>query len=183
MLSSFSLLCYILCASTVELYGDNSSTKLFYWLELNTVFICPSPPKCTMPGSAFGIAPADAATWDCRDTKRDLSSNQLLPHSEGDPIIMARRPSTVSLSSVGSGSGLSKLAQLPPLPGLPSRGSKALSNGSPPVSRKASLNTPQVNVTKNGDAWDPDDLFTKHTVAEVKAIQQRLRLVLVEYSA
>lgn len=29
----------------------------------------------------------------------------------------------------------------------------------------------------NLDAWDPDEVFTKHTVAEVKVIQQRLRYV------
>lgn len=35
---------------------------------------------------------------------------------------------------------------------------------------------------KIGGVWDPDDLFTKHTVAEVKVIQRRLRSVLLEYS-
>ena len=90
---------------------------------------------------------------------------------------MARRPSTVSLSSVGSGSGLSKLAQLPPLPaGLAPRSGKALANGSPITNRKPSL-TMQVDPNLNGVAWDPDDLFAKHTVAEVKVIQQRLRYV------
>ncbi|GJE85819.1 vacuolar protein sorting-associated family 51 protein [Phanerochaete sordida] len=87
---------------------------------------------------------------------------------------MARRPSTVSLSSVGSGSGLPKLAQLPPLPGLPSRPSRSLSNGTPPISRKASVNAAQIDF-RSGENWDPDDLFTRHTVAEVKVIQQRLR--------
>lgn len=90
---------------------------------------------------------------------------------------MARRPSTVSLSSVGSGVGLSKLAQLPSLPAsLTSRNSRTLTNGSPMPSRQVSLNM-QAEFTPSNDAWDPDELFTKHTVAEVKVIQQRLRHV------
>ncbi|KIP05345.1 hypothetical protein PHLGIDRAFT_128964 [Phlebiopsis gigantea 11061_1 CR5-6] len=87
---------------------------------------------------------------------------------------MARRPSTVSLSSVGSGSGLSKLTQLPPLPPLISRSSsKSLPNGSPTASRQVSINA-QLELAKPGEVWDPDELFAKHTVAEVKVIQQRL---------
>lgn len=87
---------------------------------------------------------------------------------------MARRPSTVSLSSVGSGTGLPKLAQLPPLPSFPSRSSKTYPNGSPPVSRKGSVNAAPLELGSGG-TWDPDELFAKHTVAEVKVIQQRLR--------
>lgn len=91
---------------------------------------------------------------------------------------MARRPSTVSLSSVGSGTGLHKLSQLPPIPGPSSRSvsSRSHPNGSPLLSRSVSTHT-QPDYGKGNEHWDPDELFTKHTVNEVKLIQQRLRYV------
>ncbi|KAH8099342.1 hypothetical protein BXZ70DRAFT_1030293 [Cristinia sonorae] len=96
---------------------------------------------------------------------------------------MARRPSTVSLSSVSSSTttGIFKLAQLPP---PVSRSFSQSSNGSAngatqwlPI-RKASLNvTMPAVIEQSGDSSvsDTDALFTKHTVQEVKAIQQRFR--------
>ncbi|THH02626.1 hypothetical protein EW026_g313 [Hermanssonia centrifuga] len=31
-------------------------------------------------------------------------------------------------------------------------------------------------LQQTGEAWDADNLFAQHTIAEVKAVQQRLRL-------
>ena len=89
--------------------------------------------------------------------------------------IMSRRPSAASLSSIGS--GLMKPAQLPGTTDSNSRNKRSFSNASfGPPARKASLNsTLDVIVERAMHDWDPDELFTKHTVAEVRAIQQRLR--------
>ena len=90
---------------------------------------------------------------------------------------MDRRPSIVSVSSLSSLSGLLKPASLHTLP--ESASLPHLQNGSAvPIPRKLSLNGKiDVDFDVNGEEWDPDELFTKHTVAEVKLIQQRLRYV------
>lgn len=49
-----------------------------------------------------------------------------------------------------------------------------------PVARKLSVNGKiDLNFDVNNEDWDPDELFTKHTVGEVKLIQQRLRCALL----
>ncbi|THH33419.1 hypothetical protein EUX98_g755 [Antrodiella citrinella] len=96
---------------------------------------------------------------------------------------MARRPSTVSLSSLSSSTatGLSKLAQLPPLTHSVSQNSNTSGEGSSQwlPNRKVSVSgSLKSSFEPNGysDNLDPDELFAKHTVAEVRAIQQRLRV-------
>ncbi|KAI0803332.1 hypothetical protein BC629DRAFT_1283940 [Irpex lacteus] len=86
---------------------------------------------------------------------------------------MSRRPSVASLSSIGS--GLLKPISLPTL--SESRFKPPQTNGSvvaPSCSASYGANL-EVITERNLDAWDPDELFAKHTVSEVKAIQQRLR--------
>lgn len=87
---------------------------------------------------------------------------------------MDRRPSIISVSSLGSLSGLLKPVQLPALP-EPSLSQAISQNGTTIKSRNLSLNGKLEHTLPDGEAWDPDDLFTKYTVAEVKVIQQRLR--------
>ncbi len=88
---------------------------------------------------------------------------------------MSRRPSVASLSSIGS--GLLKPISLPTL--SESRFKPPQTNGSVVApSRSASYGANlEVITERNLDAWDPDELFAKHTVSEVKAIQQRLRYI------
>ena len=92
---------------------------------------------------------------------------------------MSRRPSVVSLSSIGSGSSYLKPIQLPTLSESGSRIARSFSNGSAhPPTRNVSLNINLNAISEKGpNGWDPDELFTKHTVVEIKAIQQRLRYV------
>ncbi|THH13587.1 hypothetical protein EW146_g6653 [Bondarzewia mesenterica] len=87
---------------------------------------------------------------------------------------MARRPSTNSVSSsIASTSTLPQLANFKPLPlgasSLP--GFKTPTSPWPPHSASLSAQ-PQQSATTNG--IDPDELFTKYTVAEVKNVQLRL---------
>ncbi|KAI0095095.1 hypothetical protein BDY19DRAFT_988865 [Irpex rosettiformis] len=86
---------------------------------------------------------------------------------------MSRRPSVASLSSIGS--GLMKPISLPTV--SESRSKTSQSNGSlvaPSRSVSLSANLEAI-LERNPDSWDPDELFTKHIIAEVKTIQQRLR--------
>lgn len=171
-------LCYISLASIVDMYGFNGFQMICFSqlarLSSSLGFV---PVRCLIL-----IAPlrpsGGLATWIpvycTTQPPLQASSPQLRFWRRPD---MARRPSTVSLSSVGSGSGLSKLTQLPPQPPLISRSSsKSLPNGSPLTNRQISVNA-QVELAMSAEAWDPDELFTKHTVVEVKLIQQRLRCV------
>ncbi|KAI0082081.1 hypothetical protein K474DRAFT_1694424 [Panus rudis PR-1116 ss-1] len=90
---------------------------------------------------------------------------------------MARRPSSVSLSSINSTGGLSKLVQLPST-------SQSLANGSRP-SDTLSTRVPSRGISASWkieevpdhviDEQATDELFVKHSVAEVRAIQQKLR--------
>ena len=91
-------------------------------------------------------------------------------------IHMARRPSAVSFASASSSSGLPKLTPLSSLTQLSQPNKPSASPWLP--SRSVSVNSKVdtwIEQNKEGNALDPDELFTKHTVTEVKAIQQRLR--------
>ncbi len=93
---------------------------------------------------------------------------------------MDRRPSIVSVSSLGSLSGLLKPVSLHTLPESSSQ--PQLQNGlSTPIARKLSVNGKiDINFDVHNEDWDPDELFTKHTVGEVKLIQQRLRYAILD---
>ncbi|KAI0706115.1 hypothetical protein BC835DRAFT_1260582 [Cytidiella melzeri] len=89
---------------------------------------------------------------------------------------MSRRPSVASLSSIGP--GIMKPISLPTLSESGSRPRPSYSNGSlvvPSRSASYSVNLEAI-AEQNPDGWEPDDLFTKYTVGEVKATQQRLRM-------
>lgn len=92
---------------------------------------------------------------------------------------MARRPSVVSLSSLGSVSGLLKSIQLPAV--VESGPQGKIPNGTPrQPSRTMSINgRMEPALQQTGEVWDADNLFAQHTIAEVKAVQQRLRYVIV----
>ncbi|EIM92224.1 uncharacterized protein STEHIDRAFT_89072 [Stereum hirsutum FP-91666 SS1] len=84
---------------------------------------------------------------------------------------MSRRPSNVSVSSAASTSTLPKLPITLSQTSIP-HGFKPPSSPWPPRSSSFS-SISQQNIA--GNVSDPDELFTKHTVSEVKAIQYRLR--------
>ncbi|KAI0347787.1 hypothetical protein BDW22DRAFT_1319545 [Trametopsis cervina] len=88
---------------------------------------------------------------------------------------MSRRPSVASLSSIGS--GLLKPISLPTVSETGTRPQRSFSNGSLVTPSRSVSYTGNLDtvIERNSDGWDPDELFTKHTVAEVKAIQHRLR--------
>ncbi|CAL1695010.1 unnamed protein product [Somion occarium] len=90
---------------------------------------------------------------------------------------MARRPSVVSLSSVNSSGSLPKLGQLPSLSQSFSQSSRASANSSRWLSSRTASGNGKVgtNIQQDEHAANPDELFVKHTVAEVKGIQQKLR--------
>lgn len=92
---------------------------------------------------------------------------------------MARRPSTATLSSINSSSSLPKLTQFPSISQSLSQTSKA-SGSSPtwPPSRTVSgIGRIDATLQQDGSTVDPDELFVKHTVTEVKAIQHKFRYV------
>ena len=94
---------------------------------------------------------------------------------------MARRPSTTTLSSVNSSGSLPRLSQLPSLTHTLSQASK-VSGSSPtwPPSRTVSgTGKNDVVLQQDGLVVDPDELFVKHTVVEVKGIQHKLRHVAI----
>ena len=94
---------------------------------------------------------------------------------------MARRPSSATLSSVNSSGSLPKLSQLPSLSQSLSQASKASGSSPtwPPSSTRSISGVGKIEATlqQDGLAVDPDNLFVKHTVVEVKAIQHKLRYV------
>ncbi|KAL4241838.1 Conserved oligomeric Golgi complex subunit 1 [Abortiporus biennis] len=92
---------------------------------------------------------------------------------------MARRPSAASLSSLNSGI-IPKLAQLPSLSEStmlsPSHNGSASAGWTP--SRTVSLQGKLGGVIESNGGFnelDPDEMFAKHTIAAVRAIQARLR--------
>ncbi|KAK7695274.1 hypothetical protein QCA50_002464 [Cerrena zonata] len=90
---------------------------------------------------------------------------------------MARRPSTATLSSINSSSSLPKLTQFPSISQSLSQTSKA-SGSSPtwPPSRTVSgIGRIDATLQQDGSTVDPDELFVRHTVTEVKAIQHKFR--------
>lgn len=92
---------------------------------------------------------------------------------------MARRPSTTTLSSVNSSGSLPKLTQLPSISQSLSHTSKASTSSPtwPPSGTVSRTGNIDVTLEQNGATVDPDELFVKHTVAEIKAIQHKLRYV------
>lgn len=169
-------LCCISLASIVDMYGPNGaqSTCCNGGLYAEVMLFAVHLHICV---DDAGRRPCHVDELVKPSTACSKAPNLSVPPTLARRAVMARRPSTVSLSSVGSGSGLSKLTQLPPLPPLISRSSsKSLPNGSPTASRQVSINA-QLELAKPGEVWDPDELFAKHTVAEVKVIQQRLQCV------
>ncbi|KAG6897112.1 hypothetical protein C0992_003966 [Termitomyces sp. T32_za158] len=78
---------------------------------------------------------------------------------------MSRRPSAISTSTSAPALANGHVSLLSPLEKHPTRSTRAVS---------MTVSTPAVDDTL-GTSIDPDELFTKHTISEVKATQQRLR--------
>ncbi|KAI0068134.1 hypothetical protein BV25DRAFT_1793601 [Artomyces pyxidatus] len=93
---------------------------------------------------------------------------------------MARRPSAVSLSSTASSSGLPHVSRLPSSQ-IASPPPKFRTPTSPWPPRAASLSA-MSQQAHSGEYVDPDELFTKYTVAEVRSVQQRLRCVRASFT-
>lgn len=87
---------------------------------------------------------------------------------------MARRPSAVSVSSIASSSGLPHVSKSPQAQLSPLQNFRKPTSPWPPRSASFSALSQQAHA---GDAVDPDELFAKYPVAEVRAVQQRLRSV------
>ncbi|OBZ79452.1 hypothetical protein A0H81_01207 [Grifola frondosa] len=88
---------------------------------------------------------------------------------------MARRPSTVSLGSLPD----ITLRSVSNLAGPSSNGSTGIIEGHVKSLPRSTSSSTKLNGFAGPDGStneiDPDELFTKHTVSEVKAIQRRLR--------
>lgn len=84
-----------------------------------------------------------------------------------------------TVASTSSPAGLSKTGS----PEVPSGIRIPQGNGTPawPLGRSVSTTStvePMMDPTRNPGGIDPDELFTRHTVSEVRKVQQRLRCVL-----
>jgi len=87
---------------------------------------------------------------------------------------MSRRPSTVSITSQSVGNGdVSQSLVLPHDPTLSKVYEKNV-----PRSPQASFSVKSgLQLPSDPLSLDPDELFTKYTIAEMKLVQQRLRWV------
>lgn len=81
---------------------------------------------------------------------------------------MSRRSSAISASTSAPAIANGHVSLLPPPEKQTARASRAVSTS---VSNAPVNDTPTITSTN----VNPDELFTKHTISELKAIQQRLR--------
>jgi hypothetical protein len=89
---------------------------------------------------------------------------------------MARRPSTVSVISFGSIKGLADVSNPAPAPSFASSPSALKFTRSIPLTHSSSAQS--VRTPDEAASIDPDELFAKYTIAEVKAKQVQLRCAL-----